>query len=64
VHEIELPLAVEAGAPAGVHPLIVGLYTRTPDGGFANLPLVDDNGRTTNDNLLRLTPVRIDFGGG
>ena len=60
VHRVTLPLIVDEGAPAGVLPLIVGIYTRTPDGGFVNLPLVDDGGRLTNDPFLNLTPLRID----
>lgn len=59
VVEIHLPLAVDPATPPDAYPLIVGLYTRTSDGGFDRLQLVTPDGRLT-DDFLTLTPVRVD----
>ncbi len=59
VVELHLPLAVDPSAPPDTYPLIVGLYTRTPDGGFDRLQQVSPDGRLTDDFLI-LTLVRVD----
>ena len=60
VYRLELPLQLAEGAPAGILPVILGVYTRTEDGGFANLKLVTADGRLSNENLWSLTQIRID----
>ncbi|MCB0008498.1 MAG: DUF2142 domain-containing protein, partial [Anaerolineales bacterium] len=60
VYRVELPLQLAEGAPAGILPIIIGAYTRTDEGGFANLQLVTADGRLSNENLWSLTQIRID----
>lgn len=59
VQEVSLSLELGSEAPAGVYPLIVGLYTRREDGEFIRLQTVTPEGRLT-DDYLSLTHVRID----
>ncbi len=59
VYEVRLPLTVDPAAPPDAYPLIVGLYTRTADGGFDRLQQVTPDGRLT-DDFLTLTQVRVD----
>ncbi|MBP6015973.1 MAG: glycosyltransferase family 39 protein [Candidatus Promineofilum sp.] len=58
---VELPftLAVDLAAPPDAYPLIVGVYTRTADGGFDRLQQVVPDGRLT-DDFLTLTLVKVD----
>lgn len=58
VQTVEMALALDEEAPAGVYPLIVGAYTRTEDGGFNRLQIVRD-GRISMDDVLTLTRIRI-----
>jgi hypothetical protein len=57
---VEMPLAIAADTPANVYPLILGVYTRTEDGGFQRLQLVTGDGRITQDDVLTLTKIRVD----
>ncbi|MCB9422539.1 MAG: glycosyltransferase family 39 protein [Ardenticatenaceae bacterium] len=57
---VEMPLAIAADASANVYPLILGIYTRTEDGGFQRLQLVTGDGRITQDDVLTLTKIRVD----
>ncbi len=59
VRSVTLPLTVDAAAPARALPLVIGVYTRSADGGFANLPLVTADGRVTQNSVWSLTPVRV-----
>lgn len=54
---LSLPLIEET--PAGTYPIIVGLYTRSADGGFDRLQRVTAEGRLT-DDFLELTRIRVD----
>jgi hypothetical protein len=54
-----LSLRIDDHTPAGVYPVIVGVYTRDDQGGFDRLQLVTDDGRLT-DDFLALTQVRVD----
>ncbi|MEZ4516233.1 MAG: glycosyltransferase family 39 protein [Chloroflexota bacterium] len=58
-YTVMMNLDVDPQTPADVYPLIVGLYSRTADGGFDRLQQVTEDGRLTDDFLV-LTPVRID----
>jgi hypothetical protein len=60
VQIVEMPLSIAADAPPRVYPLILGLYTRTEDGGFQRLQLVTGDGRITQDDILNLTQIRVD----
>ncbi len=60
VQILEMPLPIAADAPARVYPLILGVYSRTADGGFQRLQLVTSDGRITQDDVLPLTKIRID----
>jgi hypothetical protein len=66
VYEVRLPLAIDPATPAAgatpsdAYPLIVGLYTRTAEGGFDRLQLVTPDGRLTED-YLTLTLIRVDL---
>jgi hypothetical protein len=55
----EFELVLDENVPAGVYPLIIGVYTRTADGGFDRLQTLTDEGRLTDDFLL-LTHIRVD----
>jgi hypothetical protein len=59
VQKVSLAMDVSPEAPAGVYPLIIGLYTRSGDGAFIRLQTVTAEGRLT-DDFLPLTHVRID----
>jgi len=59
VVELRFPLVVDPATPPDAYPLIVGLYTRTADGGFDRLQQVTSDGRLT-DDFLTLTLVRVD----
>lgn len=59
VVELRYPLTVDPAAPPGAFPLILGLYTMTPDGSFDRLQQVTPDGRLTDDFLV-LTTVRVD----
>jgi hypothetical protein len=56
---VEFTLAPDAGTPADVYPLLVGVYTRTADGGFDRLQTVTPEGRLADDSV-RLTLIRVD----
>lgn len=55
---LTLSLTLANDAPAGVYPLIIGLYTQT-EGQFRRLQLVTPDGRITQEDFLVLTPIRI-----
>lgn len=57
--ELRFTLAVDPTTPLDAYPLIVGLYTRTADGGFERLQQVTPDGRLTDDFLV-LTLVKVD----
>lgn len=59
VVELHFSLPVDPATPPDAYPLIVGLYTRTADGGFDRLQQVAPDGRLTDDFLI-LTLVRVD----
>ncbi len=59
VYAVGLPLALDPATPPDAYPLIIGLYTRTADGGFDRLQQVTADGRLT-DDFLTLTRVRVD----
>jgi hypothetical protein len=58
-YEVNLPLTLDQSTPPDAYPLIIGLYTRTPEGGFDRLQLVTPDGRLTDDFLV-LTQVKVD----
>lgn len=60
VQVVNMPLDISSNAPANVYPLILGVYTRTEDGGFQRLQLVTSDGRITQDDVLTLTKIRVD----
>lgn len=59
VVEVRYPLAIDPATPPDAYPLILGVYTVTPGGGFDRLQLVTPDGRLT-DDFLTLTLVRVD----
>ncbi len=59
VTDIDLSLELDAGTPAGVYPVIVGVYIRPAGGGFDRLQMVTTEGRLT-DDFLPLAKVRVD----
>lgn len=59
VQQMAVTMQVDPETPAGVYPLIVGLYTRDEDGEFIRLQTVTAEGRLTDDFYV-LTQVRID----
>jgi hypothetical protein len=59
VEILEMTLSLSADTRPELYPLIIGLYTRTADGGFDRLQLVTDDGRRTDDFLV-LTQIRVD----
>ena len=59
VVEVRLPLELDRTTPPDAYPLIVGLYTRTDDGGFERLQQVTSDGRLTEDFLM-LALIRVD----
>ncbi len=60
VQMVSVPLALAEDTPPHVYPLILGVYTRTEDGGFQRLQLVTEDGRITQDDFLPLTQIRVD----
>ncbi|MCP4424102.1 MAG: hypothetical protein GY803_06400 [Chloroflexi bacterium] len=60
VKTVTLSLDLAADAPPTVYPLILGVYTRTEDGGFQRLQLVSADGRITQDDFLTLTKIKVD----
>jgi hypothetical protein len=56
---VSMSFSLHEETPAEVYPVIVGVYT-IPDGGIEHLQLVAQDGRITQDYLLRLTPLRVD----
>jgi hypothetical protein len=58
-YAVTMELAVDPATPPDTYPLIVGLYSRTADGGFNRLQQVTPDGRLTDDFLV-LTLIRID----
>lgn len=56
---VNLSLPLNESTPAGVYPIIVGLYIQTADGTFDRLQIMTAEGRLT-DDFLRLTRVRVD----
>jgi 4-amino-4-deoxy-L-arabinose transferase-like glycosyltransferase len=59
VQAVQMTLPLRDDTPPQLYPLIIGVYTRTPEGGFDRLQLVTADGRLT-DDFLALTPVRVD----
>lgn len=59
VYELHLLMTLDPATPPEVYPLIIGLYTRTADGGFDRLQLVTSDGRLT-DDFLQLTQIKVD----
>ncbi|UCG23139.1 MAG: glycosyltransferase family 39 protein [Chloroflexota bacterium] len=59
IQEVSLAMDVSSEAPAGVFPLIVGLYTRSEDGEIVRLQTITAEGRLTED-FFSLTDVRIE----
>jgi hypothetical protein len=57
---VNMTLTLAEDAPPGVYPLLLGLYTRTEDGGFNRLQLVTPDGRITQDDILTLTQIRVE----
>ncbi|MGH2535981.1 MAG: glycosyltransferase family 39 protein [Candidatus Promineifilaceae bacterium] len=60
--EVEFQMTLDAATPAGVYPLMVGVYTRTADGGFDRLQTLTPDGRLS-DDMLRLSEIRVDDAG-
>jgi hypothetical protein len=58
VQEVTFPLPLNEEAPAGVYPLIIGVYTRTEAGDFQHLQPVED-GRITLETHVPLTKIRV-----
>ncbi len=56
---MRLPLTLDPSTPPDTYPLIVGLYTRTAEGGFDRLQQVTPDGRLTED-FLTVTLIRVD----
>ena len=56
VYEVRLPLALDPATPGDAYPLIVGLYTRTAEGGFDRLQPVS---YTHLDVYKRQSPGRV-----
>ncbi|MFW6098020.1 MAG: glycosyltransferase family 39 protein [Chloroflexota bacterium] len=59
IQEVQMPMTVNAEAPAGVYTVIVGAYTRGETGSFDRLQIVRD-GRITMDDVIQLTRIRIE----
>ena len=60
VQKVSLAFSLSEETPAGVYPVIVGAYTTTAEGNFDRLRVVTEDGRLTQDDFLRLTPLRVD----
>jgi hypothetical protein len=59
VQAISFSLGLLDEIPAGIFPIILGMYTRTDDGGFDRLQRVTGEGRLT-DDFLELAKIRVD----
>lgn len=59
VQVLTLPMTVDSGAPAGVYPVIIGVYTVTAEGQFDRLQMVTAGGRLTDDFFV-LAQIRVD----
>ncbi len=59
VYPFTMTLALQADTPPDIYPIIIGLYTRTPDGGFDRLQILTEDGRLT-DDFLQLTLLRVE----
>ncbi len=62
IHEVKLLLPLDPDTPPGVYPVIIGVYTRSPNGEFDRLQTVTSEGRLT-DDFFSLVEVRVDDGG-
>ena len=59
IFEVNLSLSLVDDSPPGVYPLIVGVYSRSANGGFDRLQMVTEEGRLT-DDFLPLVDIRIE----
>jgi hypothetical protein len=59
VMELDFTLTLATDTPAGLYPLIVGVYTQDEEGDFDRLQLRTEDGRLT-DDFLELTRIRVD----
>ncbi|MCP5097881.1 MAG: hypothetical protein GY943_20225, partial [Chloroflexi bacterium] len=59
VQSISMNLTLREDTPAAVYPIIVGIYSQTPEGQFERLQMITEDGRPT-DDFLRLTLLRVD----
>jgi hypothetical protein len=57
--KVSLSLSLQDDTPSGIYPIIVGIYTRTEDGGFDRLQRVTSEGHLT-DDFLELIQIRVD----
>lgn len=57
--QVSMELTLDPATPAGVYPLIIGLYTRGAEGEFVRLQTLTPEGRLTDDYYV-LTQVRVD----
>jgi hypothetical protein len=57
--KVSMELTFDPATPAGVYPLIVGLYTRGEEGEFIRLQTMTSEGRLT-DDYYALTQVRVE----
>jgi hypothetical protein len=56
--DMPMTLSLSTETPAGVYPLIVGIYTQDDDGEFDRLQVKTVDGRLT-DDFVRLTAIRV-----
>ncbi|MEW5988395.1 MAG: hypothetical protein AB1791_17330, partial [Chloroflexota bacterium] len=59
VRALTMPMAVDSNTPAGVYPVIIGVYTLTAGGQFDRLQMVTAEGRLTDDFFV-LAQVRAE----
>jgi len=59
VQTMPLTLVLGENSDSGLYPIIVGIYTQTPEGNFDRLQIQIEDGRLTND-FQELTRVRVD----
>ena len=52
-------LPLREDTPTDVYPIIVGMYTRTEEGGFDRLQILTADGRLT-DDFFTVTPIRVE----
>jgi hypothetical protein len=62
IQEVKLFLPLDPETPAGVYPLIIGVYMRSQSGEFDRLQTVTGEGRLT-DDFFTLVEVRVDDSG-